>query len=134
MTKDLEDLFGGALPPAPSSALRERVLSIARSVSPETKRDVGIVDRMWESRGVRWGWAVLVSALLPGHVAVSGTSGDGPSAASIAGEPETTSGNDEAAFAALEIPWLRPRPAKPRSWMIDAMVDPSVVSPGGEEP
>jgi hypothetical protein len=57
MTKDLEDLFGGALPPAPSSALRERVLSIARSVSPETKRDVGIVDRMWESRGVRWGWA-----------------------------------------------------------------------------
>jgi hypothetical protein len=133
MTKDGDDLFGAALPPAPSAALRERVLSAARAEAPRTEG--GLVDRIWESRGVRWGWALCVSALLLGHVAMSDRGGPNlrTSSAALSASPEA--GSDEAAFSAGELHWLKPRVQERRLRVIDAMLDPTrAASVLGEEP
>jgi hypothetical protein len=126
-TDDPRDLFGAARPPAPPAALRERVLSAARAVPRRVEAGVGIVDGIWESRTVRWGWALLVSALLLGHVVVSDRNAHAPSVASVEEGQEAEPRNDEASFAALEIPWVRPRIQARHTRMIDAILDPSLA-------
>jgi hypothetical protein len=135
MKKDADDWLEGARPPAPSAALRERVLAAARAASPRSTRKAGVVDRVWESRGVRWAWVFLVSALLLGHVVVSRRSGPGLPVASAPRRSTREIGSDEEALSAYEAPWLRPHAHASRLRVIDVMFDPSVAgSLSGEAP
>jgi hypothetical protein len=99
MNKDVDDWIGAARPPAPSAALRERVLAVARATAVQ---EAGVVDRIWESRRVRWGWALVVLILLLGHVVLSGSHG-----------PDR------------DVP--SPRAQASRLRMIDVILDPSVA-------
>lgn len=112
MKKDRDDWIASARPPVPSIELRERVLAAARVVAPRPER--GLVDRAWESRGVRWAWALLVSALLAGHAVVSKTGGrDG-----VAAPARRDSTPDLRAYEAALFPsraWLQPQPPASRA-------------------
>jgi hypothetical protein len=87
------------------------VLAASRAVSPRAERE-GIVDRIWESRGARWGWALLVSALILGHVAVSKTGDRDGLAVTQRGSPPDL-GTEEAALFPAEL-WLQQQPHSPR--------------------
>jgi hypothetical protein len=131
MTKDL-DPFGPARPPEPSAELRDRVLAVARVSTPLTERQVGIVDRLWESHRVRWGWAFLVFLLVLGHVAISRESPH--TSVWVAETPLPEPGTSDPMLADLETPWLGLRPQKPQLSVIDLILDPGAASPGGEKP
>jgi hypothetical protein len=127
MRKDADDWVGTARPPAPAAALRERVLAAARAVWPRSAREVGVVDRIWESRGVRWAWVLLVSALLLGHVVVSGPGKQDLPVASAARRSTPEFGSDEMAPPVFGLPWAKPRPEASRLRLIDVMLDPGVA-------
>ena len=84
MTKNPEDLLDGLAPPIPRASLRERILAAAHAETPRPDIARGFIDRLWESRSLRWGWAVLVSALLCGHVALLRTDPRPSASAAIA--------------------------------------------------
>ena len=127
MKKDVDDWLGAARPPAPPAALRQRVLAAARAALPRSTPEAGVVDRVWESRGVRWAWVFLVSTLLLGHVVVSGRSGPDLPVASAARRTTLEIGSDEEALSAYEAPWLRPHAHASRLRVIDVMFDPGVA-------
>jgi len=73
-----EELFGGVRPPRAGEALRDRVLEAARAAmgapfNEDEDEDAGpgFIDRLWESRPLRLGWAALCVALIAGHAALS---------------------------------------------------------------
>lgn len=135
MKWDGDDWIRAVRPPGTSAALRDRVLAASRAASPRLEREGGVVDRIWESRGARWGWALLVSAFLLGHVVVSMRGGPDAGVSSTAQASPPTLNADEAALPALAASWLTPHARTSRLRVIDVMFDPTVAgSLSGEAP
>lgn len=80
-------------PPSPDEGLRDRVLRAARAAGGAARdgehdgAGLTLVDRLWESRRLRLGWAVLCAALVAGHAALSPP--DPPVAAPLAAAGST---------------------------------------------
>lgn len=127
MAGDREVFFGTAIPPGPSPELRDRVLSAARAAAPEGGHDVSVIDRLWAHRRLRRAWAVVVSALLLGHVALSlalgpaagrTISATSPGTPAHAGAESGSPGNEPSRPGGT-----RPAPLR----IIDAALDPSAL-------
>ncbi len=65
---DARELFAGLLPPRAPEGLKERVLRAAREMPTATPERYDVIDRIWQSRKWRWGWAATVAALAVAHL------------------------------------------------------------------
>jgi hypothetical protein len=62
MNRSNDELFRGWKPTSAPPDLKERVMSATREGLVTQPR--GLTDRLWESRALRYGWAVAASILL----------------------------------------------------------------------
>lgn len=75
----------GMRPTSPPTGLRVRVLASARGATAKEGFRESWIDRVWESRRIRWAAALTASLLLAGHLALapSRTAGPRPSASNF---------------------------------------------------
>jgi hypothetical protein len=115
-------------PPSPDEGLRDRVLQAARAAVAAARdgqhdgAGLTLVDRLWESRRLRLGWAVLCAALVAGHAALS--SPDPPVAAPLAAAESTPEelGISRELLSQAQLERLRqqgPGPDRPRLMEIE---------------
>ena len=87
MNRQDPDLFTGVRPPRLPPGLKPRMLAHARA---RTRSDPPLVDRLWESRGLRLAGAATVAVRLAAHLRAMprispSDAGPAPTAAAIAG-------------------------------------------------
>lgn len=73
MTRRDDDPLRGLRPPPPPVALRTATLAaaeLARAAGAPPPVRPALIDRLWESRPLRWAWLAAVAALLAGHLAL----------------------------------------------------------------
>jgi hypothetical protein len=77
----------------------------------------GIIDRCWQSRRLRWGWAAACAALLAGHAALWGGARPAPPAPAVELSVEDDPGLERGLLSLAELErWKRqdPGPARER--------------------